>query len=405
VVPLEGLHAGPSAQFVISRLTALPPGGSEAVELGAGPVSPLVRGAVLSIEGFARAPSGAGLPLDALARLDGARVAYRAALGPAGFRFDIPSAGLRPGPHRIAFALVASRRRRCFPAVLRVNFVLADPAPARPLVLGDHRTLVGFLEHVTTLERASAASNETGPVSLLSSRTLFLNGWLVDVAHGKPLRSLEVDVDGRPRVAAHLGEVRPELRDYFGSVAPLVAAYGGFSALVPLANLRPGAHRFGLVATDSAGRPSLLPGGFPFTVMDGKRIPRAIEPPPVRLPAAFGRADRFAGSVDELPAPRVARPELLVMRGWAVDLLHRRPLAPIVVTVDGEARYVARSGLVRPRVALRSGASPPPAGAGWNVAIPTGTLAAGLHLASVSARDPATGRPIALATGIAFTVR
>jgi hypothetical protein len=159
----------------------------------------------------------------------------------------------------------------CTGATVRAGEQPPQTAPLRPLVLGDHRTVVGFLEHVTSLEHAADQGPERDPVTLASGRTLYLDGWLVDLAQARPLRALQVDIDGRRRIDAHLGEVRPELRDYFPSVPPLVAAFGGFAAVVPPAGLVPGVHRFDLTAVEANGRRFELVRGFPFRIVDARR--------------------------------------------------------------------------------------------------------------------------------------
>jgi hypothetical protein len=431
--PLASFARGSGGALVIDRVGTGPIASAQFVMNGAPLVRPVAHGQTLEIEGLAvdlaRGDAAGGV----FAVLDG-RKPYAASYGYAhqdlaerfdddrffwaGFQAAIPTDNVGFGPHRITFEVVSHDGRRVTPVRVAVNANVAPPAPARPLVIGDNATLTGSLDQVTSLENAAAFGAEPQAVSLERTQTLFVRGWLVDLAHRAPLRAMDAVVDGRARFPVHLGDVRPELRATFPQLPPLVAAYAGFAGVVPLRSLPAGPHRFDLVAVDAGGHRVTLVRDFPFeSVEPGRRRP-TVEPPEGPLPRAFGAPGDYAGSVDQVSPLRNAtywtqgpawldQSEMLFVKGWGLDLLHRRNLAPIVAIVDGRTHYAARLGDVRPDVMLGYADLPASAtdGAGWSVAIPVRGFARGAHEVSVTSVDPRTGRPLVLASRLPFTIR
>jgi len=426
VPPLARLERGPKIDILIGHV------GDTEVDVKAEPVVPIVRGQPIEIEGLASDMPGHDAASGVIGLVDGRdeiAASYQYAhqdfaerlhderLFWAGFHLTVPTANMALGPHRIALYIVSKDRTHYFPTAKSVNFESISAGPPRPAVIGDRSTLVGSLDKVAPLEAAGIDGPETSPVVFGRTRSLYLKGWLVDIAHRRPLRAMYVRIDGRQRFAIHPGELRPELRANFPQIAPLTAAYGGFSGIVPLHGLSTGPHRFSIVAVDATGHSAVVLADFPFEIR-GATVPHIVEPAPLSLPKSF-HGKRYVGSIDAIAPMRdetywnaaanaiwVQRGEPLVVRGWGIDVLHRRALHPMTVIVDNAKPLAARVGDSRPDVVLDFANLPQSAtaGSGFNASVPTKGLELGLHFVSVTTVDPLTHRPIALAEKIPFTV-
>jgi hypothetical protein len=432
VPPLARLARGGAGAIAFDLVGSGPIEAAQDVTDGVPRVRPTLQGDTLKIDGLAADAADGGSAGGVIAVLDGAKQ-YAASYGYAhadlarrfrdarlfwaGFRFEIPTANVALGPHRLRFFVVSHDMRVASPVRAAVDADVVARGPERPVTLGEPDSLTGALDSVTTLQEAE--TNRAGPDAFDEprDRTLFVRGWLLDVRDRAGVRALALDIDGTRRFAAALGDVRPELPARFPSLAPLTAVYAGFTAAVPLDRFPTGAHRFDLVAVDARGRSTVVLRGYPFATFDPARGRDTIDPPQDPLPLTLGERGAYAASIDQVSPLRdatywsqgpiwIRRGEFLFVKGWGLDFVHRRNLAPIVVTLDGGARFAAHTGDVRPDVMLGYSNLPQSAtgGAGWSVAIPTAALRSGEHEVRVASVDPRTGRPLVLVQRVPFTI-
>ena len=217
---------------------------------------------------------------------------------------------------------MSSRRRRAARAAipLALLFVLISAAPAAA-------------RSPTKPPRGYCAVNRVdGPIA--PGGYAAATGFAVDLAHGAPVRKIELRLDGAPAGEASVRGLRPDVMAHFTRQDYL---WSGWSGTVSLEGARPGRHSLGAVAVLRSGERLTCEGPSEILVVD-------VEDDRDSSPLAVGSVilARTAGFL-----------LLLTLIGWpAAALLRLRPLllaAPLLgLCLFGVVAEWAAAAKVRP---------------------------------------------------------
>jgi len=295
--PLASYRRASGAALAFDRVGSPPVESAQAVSDGRPRVRATVQGDVLLIDGLAADIATRGAAGGVIAVLDGTKQ-YAAAYGFAhadlaerfhdprlfwaGYRFEIPTANVALGPHRLRFYVVSHDRRRASEARASVNAdvvplaeAAASPEGERdtvdppqdplPALRGERRVFAASVDQVSPLGDARYWAQ--GPAWIRRGEYVFVKGWGLDFVHHRNLAPVDVVVDGSARFAAHLGDVRPDVMLGYSNL-PVAATQGaGWSVAIPTAALRFGEHELCVTSVDPrSGRPLVLAGRVPFTI-------------------------------------------------------------------------------------------------------------------------------------------
>lgn len=333
-----------------------------------------------------------------------------------GYHFYIPTQNLAFGPHVISFYVISSDFKTAYRAT-RSLYVIVDPP--RPIVIGDHRHIVGSLDQVGPASSASHIGAELDAVWIGRRDQLLLRGWCDDVIHPRAVRRIVVTIDRRRTYDVRLGDLRPELAGTFPHLPRNVAMYSGYSALIPMRDLTPGEHSFSVTAYDGETRDAVrLVDDFAFGVFDDTILKTVMRPPYAELPLSFNAERGIRGTIDFVGTAEdaaagarqgarfVDRRGSLLVRGWGLKQ-GGRALEPLSIVVDGVHRYAVRTRVLRLKYVqgASSGAvSDVEAYAGFNVVVPLQQYATGAHRFSIIHEERGTGREQTIVRDFAFAV-
>ncbi len=409
VPPLASMHRGPPSDIVVDQIyTAADP--SRVPVDAKGTVFAGVRqGQQIEITGWAaditqRSAAGGVVAVmdgkDEIAASYGFATEYVSKnLGNplffwAGYHFFIPTDNFTYGEHEISLFVISKDLKTYFPTTRQIRIVIDPP---RPIVIGDHRHIVGSLDQAVSVRRGVTIGPETDEVWLERTDTLLLRGWADEVIHHRAVEKIEIRVDGHKRFLAKLGDLRPELIATFPNSPPSVAMYSGYTALVPMRDLADGIHHLSMTAYDSVTHePVTLLADFTFGCYSAGSYAGFLKSPYVARPLPFSHAD-LRGYIDvvapleqfddsaQTGAVWVDRQNLLFIRGWGLDKTHRRTAGKLTVVIDGTLRQPMHMGAFRGDLAAQFPTLPATLStyAGFNAAISMAKLVPGAHRFSI----------------------
>jgi hypothetical protein len=148
---------------------------------------------------------------------------------------------------------------------------------------------------------------------------------------------------------------------------------------VPTAGLSPGTHEIGIVARASAADGGVVRMPVTLHIVVGDMLPARVKLESMAAAFIDDIVRIQPGKPRDLGAPlRLARNDVLFVRGWAVDEVSASPAAGVVLVIDGNVEVTAMYGLPRDDVAAARG-SDAMVPTGFTAEIDTALLKVGNH--------------------------
>ncbi len=231
-----------------------------------------------------------------------------------------------------------------------------------------------------------------------------ITGWAVDSSNRSAASGVLALVDGRIPVEAMYGGATPQIAtmlhtDRYGTA--------GYDINIPTANLALGLHRisFYVLARD---RKEYYPTDRIVNILVVPRsAPRSM---------VIGDHHHMVGSLDQVTTVDLASTNVsgagpvwlqqtatLFLRGWAVDVIHRREITHYDLSIDGQ-RAIVHPGDLRPELATTFPNMPKIVAsyAGFTAISFLARFPTGVHQLTLTAVDPATGERVPLVRHFAF---